>query len=85
MTIRIHSMKSVLLAVTAVVVLVTHASAGPRFSKEEISALPQDKVQAIIQYCQREWGDNFNMRIYCEDNQYQALKNLIDRGSITRR
>jgi hypothetical protein len=48
-------------------------------TKQEIAQLPQDKVAAIKNHCARKWGDNFDMRLYCEDEQYKALKTLIDR------
>ena len=61
-------------------VIALPADAEP-MSRQEIEALPQDKVQRIKQECAREWGDNFRMRVYCEDKQHKALKVLIERGS----
>jgi hypothetical protein len=64
----------------AAVVIALPAYAEPMPSKE-IEILPQDKVQRIKQECARQWGDDFDMRVYCEDKQYKALKLLIERGS----
>ena len=51
------------------------------FTADEIARLPQDKVVAIKQQCLTKCGDDFRMRVYCEDRQYDALKALIVRGS----
>jgi hypothetical protein len=65
----------------AAVLMLTSATcfAGTPMTKQEIAQLPQDKVAAIKNHCARKWGDNFDMRLYCEDEQYKALKTLIDR------
>jgi hypothetical protein len=69
----------------ALVALVLSASGSFAFArddmpKSEIDKLPQDKVQAIKNNCKQEWGDNFDMRLFCEDNQYRALQALIERN-----
>jgi hypothetical protein len=52
------------------------------FTKERIAKLPQDKVQVIKRECARRWPDNFSVRLACEDSEYEALQQLIDRGSV---
>jgi hypothetical protein len=67
----------------ALAALVMSASAGfahDPMPKSEIDKLPQDKVQSIKDTCKVQWGDNFDMRLYCEDQQYRALQTLIDRN-----
>ncbi|MGY8683362.1 hypothetical protein Q2941_37130 [Bradyrhizobium sp. UFLA05-153] len=74
-------MKRSLLAIVALAMLLTTASAGD-FRAADIAKLPQDKVATIKADCAREWGDNFRMREYRENRQYEALQHLIDRGSF---
>lgn len=50
-------------------------------SASEIAKLPHDKVSSIRRHCTEKWGHQYDMRIYCEDQQYKALQTLIDRGS----
>lgn len=44
--------------------------------------LPQDKVAAIKRDCAGRWENNFEMREFCENQQYEALQRMIDRGSV---
>jgi hypothetical protein len=76
-------MRKLLVVTTALVALAVpaHAQFG-KMSKADIDALPQDSVAAIRRQCERDWGTDFGTRLYCEDQQYQALKALIDRGSV---
>jgi hypothetical protein len=64
----------------ALVLLTTTASA---FTAGDIAKLPQDKVAAIKRQCAH-WGEkgDFEMQQWCEDKQYQALRDLITRGSV---
>jgi hypothetical protein len=64
------------------ILLATVASAYAEMTAADIAALPQDKVRAIKASCAQQWNDNFRMREFCEDKQYEALKRLIERGSI---
>jgi hypothetical protein len=75
-------MKKIFLVAATLLVFASTVQAKAQMSKEDIAKLPQDKVEAIRQYCERKWGTNFDMRIFCEDNQFESLKALIDRGSI---
>jgi hypothetical protein len=74
-------MKKLLLIAGAMLLMVANASADD-YSAADIAKLPQDKVVAIRRECAKDWGDNFRMREYCEDRQYEALQTLIDRGSV---
>ncbi|GLR88459.1 hypothetical protein GCM10007857_51710 [Bradyrhizobium iriomotense] len=74
-------MRRSLLAAAALALLISTASAGD-FRAADIAKLPQDKVAVIKANCAKEWGDNFRLREYCEDLKYEALQNLISRGSI---
>jgi hypothetical protein len=62
--------------------MATAASASDDFSGSDIAKLPQEKVAAIKDACARKWGDDFRMREYCENQQYEALQRLIVRGSV---
>jgi hypothetical protein len=55
------------------------AHAEPPMTKQQIDALPQDKVAAIKAGCETKWHNDFEMRIYCEDKQYKALTQLLQR------
>ena len=68
----------------ALMAVASAAQAMERLSPQEINELPQDKVAVIKQHCATEWPVDFEMRVYCEDQQYVALKNLVERGSVTR-
>lgn len=74
-------MKRLMLTATALALLTTNASAGD-FSAADIAKLPQDKVAVVRQHCASEWPDDFRIRKLCEDQQYEALQSLINRGSI---
>jgi hypothetical protein len=74
-------MKTLLTVALALAALAGQASAHEDFTPAEIAQLPSDKVQAIKKYCEKEWNENFRMRVFCEDQQYKALKVLINRGS----
>lgn len=50
-------------------------------SAAKIAKLPPDKVAIIRRHCADQWPDQFDMRLYCEDKQYDALRTLIERGS----
>jgi hypothetical protein len=52
-----------------------------KFTPQQIAALPQDKVQVIKQACERQWHDDFEMRLFCEDKQYSALQAIIARNA----
>jgi hypothetical protein len=68
-------------AVMATLMFPAIACSNDAMTKEEIAQLPRDKVGVIKQTCEHKWGDNFQMRIFCEDQQYKALKLLIERNS----
>jgi hypothetical protein len=76
-------MRGIMLGVVVLAVLfmlaLVNAHASAPMSKAEIAKLPQDKVAIIKQHCARKWESNFDMRLFCEDNQYQALKTLLER------
>jgi hypothetical protein len=74
--------KTILLTTVTALAFTGTVWADGRMTKDEIDLLPQDSVVAIRKDCEREWGNDFRMRAYCEDNQYKALKALIDRGSV---
>lgn len=61
-----------LFAIAGFALFASHPFAG-EFSAADIARLPQDKVAAI---------KNFAMPEFCEGSQYEALRNLIARGSI---
>jgi hypothetical protein len=70
-----------MLIASALVLLATSSVfARDNFLKEELARLPQDKVQIIRQHCAKHWPDDFEMREYCENNQYKALTHLIERS-----
>jgi hypothetical protein len=71
----IRTIAAALVALTATVV----ASNAAYMTKDEINALPSDKVATIKADCAKKWGDDFSMRLYCEDKQYEALKQLLER------
>ncbi|MBO4221974.1 hypothetical protein [Bradyrhizobium neotropicale] len=69
--------------ITAVALLAMPCSASAsEFSAAEIAKLPQEKVAAVKRDCASTWQDDFRMRLYCEDKQFKAMQQLIDRGSI---
>jgi hypothetical protein len=75
-------MRGIMIGVVVLAILFMFAAvahAGSAMSKDEILKLPQDKVAVIKAQCAAKWGNDFDMRIYCEDNQYKALRTLIER------
>jgi len=52
------------------------------WTTEEIAQLPQDRVKKIQKFCAKRYPDDLAFRWGCEENQYSALKALIERGSI---
>lgn len=42
------------------------------------------KVAVIKQHCATKWPEDFGMRVFCEDQEYVALKKLVEHGSVTR-
>ena len=74
-------MRKLLIALCACTGLFPAIASAESMPASEIAKLPQDKVKSIKQTCAAKWGDDFDMRIYCEDKQYKALKVLITRGS----
>jgi hypothetical protein len=71
-------------AIIAMVVIVMavgslRANAHNYMTKEEIAKLPSEKVAVIKRMCAQRWADNFEMRLYCEDEQYQSLQILLER------
>ena len=74
-------MKQFLLAAATLVMMASNASADD-YTAADIAKLPQDKVAVIKQHCARIFSDNFEMREYCENQQYEALQRLINRGSV---
>ena len=75
-------MRKFLLATAALLALASSAQA--EMSKDEIDKLPQDKVQVVRRHCAEMFPTDFGTRLYCEDQEFKALKALIDRGSIAR-
>ena len=73
-------MKTIAIALAALALSASGSFARDDMPKSEIAKLPQDKVQAIKDNCKQDWGDNFDMRLYCEDKQYHALQALIERN-----
>lgn len=73
------------LALTAALLIgtATAASCLDRLTAAEIAALPQDQVAIAKRGCAAQWPNDFNMRLYCEDKQFAAMKTLIDRGSVS--
>jgi hypothetical protein len=39
------------------------------------------KLTLAAAVMEQKWGDDFDMRIFCEDKQYKALKFLLERNS----
>lgn len=74
-------MKRFLLTAAALALLTTTASAG-EFTAADIAKLPPDMVETVKRHCAGDWPTDFRMREYCENKQYQALQNLIVRGSL---
>jgi hypothetical protein len=70
------------LAIAALLIAMLVPAKATSMSKEEIAQLPQDRVNAIRQYCAQRWANEYSMRIWCEDKEYQALKALLARGSL---
>lgn len=62
----------------------TSAMASEQFNANDIARLPQSAVTDIKQYCAARWSSNYEMREYCENEQYAALKRMIERGSINK-
>lgn len=75
-------MHKLIICIAALVIVATPLSANAELSKDEIAKFPQDRVEAIRQLCARQWGHDYDMRVFCEDKQYRALKALIERGPI---
>jgi hypothetical protein len=71
-----------LLTAIATLLLIGSAAAKDDYemTKEQVAKLPQDKVQAIQQQCARMFKTNYTMRIYCESEEFKALKTYIDRN-----
>lgn len=67
----------------ASLVLWAAPAAAANYTASDIAKLPQDMVVAARRDCASRWGGNFDMRIWCEDKQFDALQRLINRGSIT--
>jgi hypothetical protein len=44
--------------------------------------LPPLIIGQIRQQCAREWPTDFHMRVYCENKEYQAAQELMQRGGI---
>jgi len=74
-----------LLMTTAALALLTTTAQAASFRADDIARLPQDKVASIKRYCASEWDDNFRMREYCENNQFEALQRMIERGSVSKK
>ena len=70
-------MRKLLFTGVAVAMSFTAAYAHDAMSKAEIAKLPADQVQAIKTDCARKWSTDFEMRVYCENQQYEALQTLI--------
>ncbi|UQE01148.1 hypothetical protein [Bradyrhizobium japonicum] len=73
------------LALTAALLIGTATSAYclDRLTPAEIASLPQDQVAVAKGGCAAQWPNDFEMRLYCEDKQFSAMKKLIDRGSVS--
>jgi hypothetical protein len=68
------------MATAIAIALAGQAHAMERLNKEQIDRLPQDKVLIIKKECASHWGDNFEMRLYCEDKQFVALQQYLQRN-----
>ena len=73
-------MRTTAIALAALALSASVSFAHDNMPKSEIDKLPQDKVQSIKDTCKVDWGDNFHMRLFCEDEQYRALQALIERN-----
>jgi hypothetical protein len=69
--------------IAAALILWTAPAVAANYTASDIAKLPQDMVGAARKHCESLWGSNFDMRIYCENKQFDALQRLIDRGSIS--
>ena len=69
----------VIVAVIALAGCAPSLACADTMSAADIAKLPQNKVEAIKQDCKRDWGDNFSMRLLCEDKQFKALQTYINR------
>jgi hypothetical protein len=67
--------------ILAGILMIPSVAAFPHgaMSKEEISQLPPEQVKIVKQHCLADWPNGFEMRLFCEDQQYKALQSLIDR------
>jgi len=74
-------MKTIIIGL-ALASLIARAWAADTYemSRDEVARLPQDKVQAVRRDCARTWGDDFSMRIYCENKGFRALKVYVERN-----
>lgn len=80
----IMALKKLMLAlvVSACAVMPTMACSDNAMTKQEIAQLPQDQVQKIKNFCAQLFNDgNFETRIFCEDQQYKALRILMTRDN----
>jgi hypothetical protein len=66
----------------AALILWAAPAVAANYTASDIAKLPQDMVAAARRDCASRWDSNFDMRIYCENKQFDALQRLIDRGSI---
>jgi len=70
--------------IAAIAMLALAGTVQAEMPKDEIDKLPQDKVQVVRRHCAEMFPTDFGTRLYCEDQEFKALKALIDRGSIAR-
>jgi hypothetical protein len=79
---QMSKINSIGTAVVATSLTVGSASALDKLSRDEIAALPQDKLEAIKRYCAKYTNGGFNLQLICEDGDDRAFKTLIERGSV---
>jgi hypothetical protein len=78
-------MKTIIATIIATIAFAAVAFAYPGdLTKEEIARLPQDRVAAIQKMCERRYQgeSNYSSQVVCENREYRALKELIQRGSF---
>ena len=58
------------------------AASCSEITPADVASFPPNDVAAIRAQCASEWKTDFDMRLYCENKHYRALKALIARGSV---
>jgi hypothetical protein len=68
--------------ITAALLLMVPGIAAAEFDAADIARLPQDQVAIAKKHCAKVWTEEFRMRLWCEDKEFESMKKLIDRGSM---